>query len=181
VEFLFQVQGLSVPLVQEIVWFADLEYDVLDCLKPPYFIPKGSIPIENHAGYNLAQHAKLVEPKWLGLPPDTPNKIVEVLIEKVLDCLAIVDEHDENGSFVYITSRIMDCFKKSPWTIPQGSRTVENCTGFNLARLAKISKSKSIAVPYDTPIIFVRKMVEKLLKKPVVIHTHPWVFVFMPL
>jgi len=54
-EFLFEVTGLSVPLVQEIVWLSELKYTVLDCLKPPhYFIPKGSVPIENHAGHNLA-------------------------------------------------------------------------------------------------------------------------------
>jgi hypothetical protein len=152
--------GLSVPLVQEIVWLSELKYDVLDCLKPPYFIPKNSVPIENHAGHNLAQHAKLVEPKWLGLTSDTPHKTVEELIEKVLDCLAIVDERDENGSFIYVTSRIMDSFQKNPWTYPKNSRTVENFAGVNLAQIAKISKTKAILIPDDTPIIFVKKMVE---------------------
>jgi Leucine-rich repeat (LRR) protein len=76
--------------VQEIVWLSELKYDVLDCLKPPYyFIPKGSVPIENHAGHNLATHAKLVEPKWIGVPLETSNEIVKELIQKVL-CQSIV-------------------------------------------------------------------------------------------
>ena len=77
-EFLFEVAGLSVPLIQEIVFLAQFEYNVLDCLKLPYyFIPKGSVPIENHAGHNLAIHAQLKNPKWLGLPPDTSTQIVK--------------------------------------------------------------------------------------------------------
>ena len=84
-DFLFKVSGLSAPLVQEIVWLSELKYDVLDCLKPPYyFIPKGSVPIENHAGHNLAQHAKLDEPKWIGVPHETSTQIVKQLIQKVL-------------------------------------------------------------------------------------------------
>jgi Leucine-rich repeat (LRR) protein len=85
-EFLFEVAGLPVPLVQEIVFLAQLEYDdVLDCLKPPYyFIPKNSISIENHAGHNVATHAQLENPKWIGVPPDTSNEIVKQLIQKVL-------------------------------------------------------------------------------------------------
>ena len=84
-DFLFEVVGLSVPLIQEIVWLANLKYDVLDCLKPPhYFIPKGSIPIENHAGHNLAQHAKLENPQWIGISPETSNDIIKQLIRKVL-------------------------------------------------------------------------------------------------
>jgi hypothetical protein len=84
-EFLFEVVGLSVPLVQEIVWLSELNYDIVNVLKPPYyFIPKGSIPIENHAGHNLATHAKLDEPKWIGVPPDTSDEIVKELIKKVL-------------------------------------------------------------------------------------------------
>jgi Leucine-rich repeat (LRR) protein len=85
-EFLFEVAELSVPLVQEIVWLSELKYDVLDCLKPPYyFIPKGSVPIENHAGHNLATHAKLENPKWLGVPHETLGKTVKHLIQKVLN------------------------------------------------------------------------------------------------
>lgn len=62
--FLFEVGCLTTPLIQKIVWLSELKYDVLDCLKPPYyFIPKGSVPIENHAGHNLAQHAQLKNTK----------------------------------------------------------------------------------------------------------------------
>jgi hypothetical protein len=85
-DFLFQVQELSVPLIQEIVFLSNLEHDALDCLKPPYyFIPKGSVPIENHAGHNLARHAQLKNPKWIGVPPDTSDEIVKQLIQKVLN------------------------------------------------------------------------------------------------
>ena len=84
-DFLFDVAELSVPLVQEIVFLAQLKYDVLDCLKPPYyFIPKESIPIENHAGHNLAQHAQLENPQWIGILPETSTQIVKELIQKVL-------------------------------------------------------------------------------------------------
>ena len=84
--FLFEVAGLSVPLVQEIVWLSELKYDVLDCLKPPhYFIPKGSVAIENHTGHNLAQHGKLENPPWLGLPPETPSHVIKEIIRKVLN------------------------------------------------------------------------------------------------
>ena len=84
-EFLFEVAELSVPLIQEIVFLSQLEYDVLDCLKPPYyFIPKGSVPIENYAGHNLATHAKLENPKWVGVQPETSTQIVKELIQKIL-------------------------------------------------------------------------------------------------
>ena len=102
-DFLFDVVGLSVPLAQEIVFLAEIKYDVLDCLKPPYyFIPKNSIPIENHTGHNLAIHAKLEQPKWLGLPPDTPNEIVIKLIKKVFD---------QNVEFTRYVDRIIYNFK----------------------------------------------------------------------
>jgi hypothetical protein len=84
-EFLFEVVGLSVPLVQEIVFLAQLKYDIVNVLKPPYyFIPKNSVPLENHAGHNLATHAKLDEPKWIGIPPETLDESVKQLIRKVL-------------------------------------------------------------------------------------------------
>jgi hypothetical protein len=85
-DFLFEVGCLTTPLIQEIVWLADLKYNVLDCLKHPhYFIPKNSIPIENHTGHNLARHAQLKNPNWIGVPPDTPNELIKQLIKKVLD------------------------------------------------------------------------------------------------
>lgn len=85
-EFLFGVAELSVPLIQEIVFLSVLEYDILDCLKPPhYFIPKNSIPIENHTGYNLAQHAKLKNPSWIGVPPETSTEKIQELIQQTID------------------------------------------------------------------------------------------------
>jgi hypothetical protein len=83
-DFLFDVVGLSVPLIQEINWLTDLKYNVLDCLKPPYFIPKGSVPLENHAGHNLATHAQLDEPKWIRVPFETSPETIKALIQQVL-------------------------------------------------------------------------------------------------
>lgn len=83
-DFLFGVRCLTAPLVQEIVFLASLNYDILQCLKPPYFIPKGSVPIENHAGHNLAAHAKLGELKWFGVPPETCDKTIQQLIQQAI-------------------------------------------------------------------------------------------------
>lgn len=100
-EFLFNIQGLSSPLIQEIVWLTDLNYGIMDCLKPPYFIPKNSIPIENYAGHNLATHAKLENPKWLGVPPDTPNKTIHKLIQNILNRQANIERF--HGRILYST------------------------------------------------------------------------------
>lgn len=113
-DFLFEVAGLSVPLVQEIVFLIGTQVNILDCLKPPYyFIPKNSIPIENHAGHNLAQHAKLQNPKWIGVPTNTSKHTIKEFIEKVLG---------QNVELTICTDRIIYNFKSDKQLLLEQSK-----------------------------------------------------------
>lgn len=96
---------LSQPLIQEVVFLVGLQFPFVDCLESPYFIPKGSIPIENHAGHNLAQHAKIANPKWIGVPPETPKDTIKSFVEFVMKQSVIIQQFSDRIVYSIKTDR----------------------------------------------------------------------------
>lgn len=123
-DYLHNVAELSVPLIQEIVWLSKLEYDILDCLKPPYyFIPKNSVSIETQSGHNLAQHAKLQNPKWIGVPFGTKRKTMQTLIQKALQTHRTIGISRHSTHFQYHLKNDIDAFIEqnyyTKWNVEQ--------------------------------------------------------------
>jgi hypothetical protein len=134
-DFLFEVAGLSVPLIQEIVWVGGLKYDLVhDCLHPPYFITKNSIPIENHSGHNLAQHAKLRHPKWIGVPVNTSKHKIQELIQRAFKTKRHVHIQRLNKRIIYAWFSDYDDFQqqatKYKWSMTNNYWT-DQCTFVN--------------------------------------------------